>query len=80
VKVFFFITSHLEISKNSVNISFICTCGGTRADKLFGSVCLLELEHDFVPPVPELHGAVVAGRQEVVAVHLVKAVSFKNRK
>jgi hypothetical protein len=36
-------------------------------------VGLLELEHDLVPPVPELHGAVVAGPVEEVAVHLVQS-------
>jgi len=41
---------------------------------------LLELEHDLVPPVPELHGAVVAGGQEVVAVHLVESLTCTDKK
>ena len=39
------------------------------------SLLLFDWEHDLVPPVPELHGAVVAGGVEGVRVHGVHAVS-----
>ena len=35
----------------------------------------LQLEHDLVPPVPELHGAVVAGGVVHVLIHAVHTVS-----